>query len=152
MNVREEVDHRLRGRIKIVAEHEVTKEKRVICEQNLVVNGTYSQLSRLLSGDLVDNTITKLDFGTDGTAPTIYEVALQGPLGIWLTVSDTYPSITTVTFGATWASDQVNTNSIREVGLFTEDNTLCTRAVFQEMKKSEGWTWTISWTLYYTLP
>jgi len=151
MNVNERVSP-LSGRIEIMAVHEVTKEKKVVCKQNLVVNGAYSQLARLLSGDIVNNAITKLDFGTDGDAPTIYEVSLQAPLGIWLSVTDSYPSITSATFSATWASAVVNTNGIKEVGLFCEDNTLCSRAVFQEMKKSAGWTWTINWSLYYTLP
>lgn len=141
----------LTGQVKITQIHINSGEKRIV-KSNLIVDGAYEQLPRLLSGDLLNNEITKIAFGTDGTAPAVGNTTvthLAPP--VWLAVAPTYPTVYTAKFTATWASGVTNAQGIKEIGLFCADNVMSARTVFQEMKKSTGWEWLIEWSLVYAV-
>jgi len=141
----------LRGAVTITQRHVESGEKKIV-QSNLIVDGAYEQLPRLLSGDLVNNEITKLAFGSDDTAPTVNDTTITHLIpAVWLSVVPSYPSIYAVKFSATWPAAVNNIQTIQELGLFCADNTMVARTVFQEMKKSAGWEWVIEWTLIYAV-
>lgn len=142
----------LHGCLVITARNVQTgKRELVVHSPNLVVDKAYEQLASLLGGDLANNHVTKLAFGSNGTAAASTDTGLtQLAPQVWLAVTATYPSAKSVLFTTTWAASVQNTITIREVGLFCTDNTLVARKAFQDIKKSTDWEWTIEWLLRYT--
>lgn len=151
METRDKLVKSLTGLITISQRNEKTGEVKIV-QSNLVVDGLYEQLTKLLSGDLVTNHISKISFGSNGTTPAVTDVnvtALAPP--VWINVTATYPTVTTVRFSASWAANQTHSDTIREIGLFCANNVLAARSVFQGMHKSVGWLWTIQWDLVYSV-
>ena len=145
------VSSSLQGIVRIVATNE-QGEKKLLHQSNLVVNSTYAQLAYLLSGDLTNREISKLAFGTGAIAAAVTDTTIThlSPQ-VWLALTVSYPTITQVSFLGTWESSVTKTDDITEIGLFFANNTLAARTVFQAMRKSAGWTWTILWNLSYTV-
>ena len=150
--VKEMTTARLTGSVKITCVNEKTGEVKIVENHNLVVNNTYEQLAKLLG--LVDGfvtPITNIAFGIGGaTAPAVTDTSITGVVtSIAATV--TYPVAYTVVYTASWGSAASSAADINEVGLLFQDNSLAARQVFSIMRKSTGWTWTIVWTLAYSV-
>jgi hypothetical protein len=94
-------------------------------ERNLIVNGGYNALARLLGGDVANRSIDRIAFGDNGTAPAEGNTGLTNP--IYKEVTPSYPSTGEVAFA--WELDYAEGNgkNIREFGLFTVGTVLFSR-------------------------
>lgn len=95
---------------------------------NLVVDLSKQQLARLIGGDVTNRSITKIGFGTSGTAPAAGNTSLTdayvNALG-----APTYPATNSVSFPFTLGTTEANGKSIFEFGLFTTGDVLFARKV-----------------------
>lgn len=140
----------LHGRVKIIRRNDATGEV-IVSGGNLVVNNLYSQLAYLLANDASARAITKAEFGSSKTAAAVTDTHVTHLTPVaYIAMAATYGSYS-VTFTGSWASAASSASDIGEVGLLFADNSLAARYTFDYMKKSAGWTWTIEWTLYYTV-
>lgn len=141
----------LRGEVEIVATR--GEERVVLVHENLVVNNLYTQLAYLLGQDVSSRNIDRIAFGT-GTAAAVATNTTITHLSpaVWLTATVTYPTSYSVRFTASWSAAESNTANITEAGLYFAGSTgLAARVVYGPMRKSVGWTWTIQWTLAYSV-
>lgn len=149
MNARDVVDKTLSGELRINMVHSETGEAKLV-KSNLIVNSAYTQLTYLLSGALTNRQVSQIGFGVSPVSPAVTDLSLTGTV-VWLPVVATYPTVYSVKFEAAWAASAQNATGLFEAGLLSADNTLIARTVFQEMKKSVGWKWSIEWTLSYSV-
>lgn len=97
-------------------------------EQNLIVSAGKQALSKLIGGGDpgYDKKVTKISFGTDGTAPSSGDTAITSPYTKAIG-SVTYPDATSVQFEWSLATTEANGKAIQEFGLLCIDNTLFAR-------------------------
>ena len=115
-------------------------------EKNLVVTAGKTAMSRLLGGNTTGRSVTKIGFGTDGTAAAAGDTALTDSL-VKTVDSVTYPDATSVLFTWSLATSEANGKAIQEFGLLCTNNDLFarrTRAVINKTSdlRLEG-TWKI---------
>jgi hypothetical protein len=116
-------------------------------EHNLIVNGAFFQMARLVGGDVTQRSIAKIGFGTGGTDPAVTDTQLTN--GYLRAVSGhTYPEDGQVQISWTLPTSEGNGMKILEFGLFTQDGTLFARktrteAIPKEVDISLEGTWTI---------
>ena len=151
MKTKDGVKKGLTGLVEIVCRNDETGEQKVVASNNLVVNGAYEELAKLL-GDLSDSSIYKMIFGTGGAvAPTVTDTTVTAIANAPILVTGVFIDPYTLKFTAEWGSAETNALGINEVGMFFQNNVMAARYVFGEMEKSAGWTWTINWTFSYTI-
>ncbi len=116
--------------------------------ENLIVSAGKSALALLIGGGDpgYDKRVTKISFGTDGTAPSAGDTGITSPFTKAIG-SVTYPDSTSVVFNWSLATTEANGKAIQEFGLLCIDNTLFarrTRAVINKTSdlRLEG-TWKI---------
>lgn len=97
-------------------------------EKNLIVDGSKQLLSRLLGGTVANNSVTKIGFGTSGTAPAAGNAALTNPT-VKALDSITYPDASKVSFNFSLGSAEANGKAIMEFGLFSAGDVLFARRV-----------------------
>jgi hypothetical protein len=97
-------------------------------DKNLVVDASKQQLARLIGGDVTNRSITKIGFGTSGTAPAAGNTTLTGAF-VKALGTVTYPVAGTVQFAFTLGTSEGNGLSIMEFGLFTAGDVLFARKV-----------------------
>ena len=104
-------------------------------ETNLIVNTGKQALSTLLASATAGKRVTKIGFGTDGTAPAIGNTSLTSPF-----VKDldgfTYPDSTAVVFSWSLATSEANGKAIQEFGLICFDNSLFARRTRSVINKT----------------
>lgn len=151
MNTKDAIYKGLRGEVEIVCKNTKTGEEVREVSNNLVVQGAYSELAKLL-GNLSDSNIYKMIFGTGGAvAPTASDATVTAIANAPLIVTSEFIDAYTLKFTGVWADTEVNVQSINELGLFFENNVMAARYVFGAMQKSVDWTWTINWTFSYVI-
>lgn len=97
-------------------------------ERNMIVTtGKEAQALLIGGGDPgYDKRVTKISFGTDGTAPSAGDTAITSPFTKSIG-SVTYPDATSVVFEWSLATTEANGKAIQEFGLLCIDNTLFAR-------------------------
>lgn len=118
-------------------------------EDNLVVDASKLPLSRLVGGQVANNSITTIGVGTNGASPVVGNTALTGQVTKALD-SVTFPSSSSVQFNFTIGANDANGVSIMEFGLLTAGGTLFARKVrASALNKSADISFTGSWTLTF---
>lgn len=117
-------------------------------DENLVVDASKQQLARLIGGDVTNRSITKIGFGTSGTAPAAGNTTLTGAY-VKALGSITYPTTNSVQFAFTLGTSEANGLSIMEFGLFTAGDILFARktragAIVKDSDLSISGTWRIN--------
>lgn len=116
---------------------------------NRVPNSGRNYLRDLLSGDLLSG-ITDFVFGTDGTATTNADVAL-GAQVFRSAVTLVTKTALTLTLQYFLPSTAVNGETIREAGLFTDEDTLVARYVLPTpIVKTSAIAVTFTWAITFT--
>lgn len=104
-------------------------------ENNLVVVGGRTAISKLLGGDVGGNSVTEIGFG-DGTSPVnILDSEIQNVFKKAI-ISATYPSAGVVDINWTLEEDEAEGMSITEFGLFVENGSLFARKVREVIEKT----------------
>lgn len=134
-----------------VLRYDVYRSGRLIeqcCEQNLIVAGSKGLLAGLLGGAVSNKSVTKIGFGTNGTAPVSGNTALTGAF-LKAVGAPTYPA-GAVTFPFTLDAGEANGLAIIEFGLLTADNTLFSRRVrATAINKAADISFIGSWTINF---
>lgn len=117
-------------------------------EQNLIVDGWKQVHSRLLGGDITGNSVTKIGFGTNGSAPVAGNTVLTGVFSKTVDAVS-YPASNLVRFNFSLSSVENNGMGIMEFGLLTTGGTLYARkvrgsALAKTVDISISGTWTIT--------
>lgn len=122
--------HSLRGvfRLRVYKNGSLIQE---YADNNLIVNAAKVSLANLLSGDGGSKIVTKIGFGTSGTAPASSDTALTNPY-IKAVVGHSYPAIGQVEFSWNLLTSEANGLQIKEFGLISDDGTLFARKVRTE--------------------
>lgn len=118
-----------------------------IQQDNLIVNVGKQGLARLLGAADTDKRVSKIGFGTDGTTAAgsntsltnVYSKAVNGV---------TY-SGTSAVFSYSLELNENNGVSIREFGLFTDDDTLFSRITRNAINKTSDIRLTGTWTITF---
>lgn len=115
---------------------------------NLVVDLSKQQLARLIGGDVANRSITKIGFGTSGTAPAAGNTTLAGAY-VKALGSVSYPTTNSVEFAFTLGTTEANGMSIMEFGLFTAGDVLFARktragAIVKDSDLAIAGTWRIN--------
>lgn len=115
---------------------------------NLVVDLSKQQLARLIGGDVTNRSLTKIGFGTSGTAPAAGNTSLTDAY-VKALGAVTYPATNSVQFAFTLGTSEANGKSIQEFGLFTADDVLFARktragAIVKDSDLSLSGTWRIN--------
>lgn len=103
-------------------------------ERNLIVNGGYNAVARLLGGDVTGRSINRIAFGDNGTAPAEDNTSLTNP--VFKTVAPSYPSTGEVAFAWELDYSEANGKNIREFGLFCVNNTMFSRKARSVIQKT----------------
>jgi hypothetical protein len=115
--------------VKGIFELKVIKNGKVIeyiREENLIVDGARVQMAHLIGGDGANRQITKIAFGTNGTAPTVNDTAITDAYEKAFS-GHTYPEAGQVQFAWNLATSEDNGQAILEFGLLCADGTLFAR-------------------------
>lgn len=116
------------------------------CETNLIVTGAKNMLAGLLGGAVTNKSVTKIGFGTSGTAPVAGNTALTGAY-LKAVGAPTYPA-NAVTFPFTLDAGEANGLAIIEFGLLTANNTLFSRRTRSvAINKAADISFVGSWTI-----
>ena len=100
-------------------------------DHNLVVNGAFFQMARLLAGNVTGRSIAKIGFGTGGDDPAVTDTALTGQYLRNITGCE-YPANGEVQFNWLLPVNEGNGMHIIEFGLFSADGTLFARKTREE--------------------
>jgi hypothetical protein len=105
-----------------------------VTQDNLIVNVGRQSLSRLLGDALTAKRVTQIGFGTAATPVAGSQTSLEGA---FLKALDgvSYAG-TTASFPFTLAESENNGVTIREFGLFSNDNTMFSRIVRNPISKT----------------
>jgi hypothetical protein len=95
-------------------------------DHNLIVNGARNQMARLIAGDFTNRHITKISFGTSGTAPTVNDTAITNAFTKNVAGHE-YPAMGQVRINWNLLTTEDNGQAILEFGLICADNTLFSR-------------------------
>lgn len=117
-------------------------------DSNLIMNVAKDALARLIGGDGSGKTITKIGFGTNGTAPTPDDTALTNAY-IKPITSRSYPQTGHVTFTWRLETTEANGKQIREFGLLCSDNTLFARKTRGAIEKADDISLEGTWTIIF---
>lgn len=97
-------------------------------DDNLIVNRGRTNVSRLVGGDVTGLSVTKIGFGTNGTAAAPGNTALVAPYVKNLD-GKTYPDDYSVLFNFSLGANEANGLQIQEFGLLTSSGLLHARKV-----------------------
>jgi len=95
---------------------------------NLIVDIGLNQISKLLAGDVVGRSITKIAFGTDGTLPVPNDTFITDVFSKDL-VNFEFPDLSKIQFNWELLDSENNGMAIREFGLLTQDGLLFARII-----------------------
>lgn len=117
-------------------------------DNNLVVNGGRTAVTNLLGAATPGKQLTKISFGTNGTAPAGGDTAITGAF-TKLLGAVSYPTISSVKFDWTLGAAEGNGIGIREVGLLCSDDTLFARKTREVINKNSDIILNGSWTISF---
>jgi hypothetical protein len=117
-------------------------------DNNLVVNGGRAAVTNLLGSGTSGKQLTKISFGTNGTAPAGSDTAITEAFTKSLGAV-TYPTISSVSFAWTLGASEGNGLGIREVGILCTDNTLFARKTRALIDKNSDIILNGSWTISF---
>jgi len=120
----------------------------IYTDNNLVVNGGRTAVTNLLGAGSATKQLTKISFGTNGTAPVGTDTAITGAFTKSLGAV-TYPTISSVSFAWTLGAAEGNGLGIREVGILCTDNTLFARKTRALIDKNSDIILNGSWTISF---
>lgn len=117
-------------------------------DDNLVVDNYKITHARMLGGDTVNRSVTKISVGTNGTAPVAGNTVITAPFTKALS-SVVYPASNQVRFSFSIGTGEANGMAIMEFGLLTAGDLLYARktrsaALNKESDISLTGTWTIT--------
>lgn len=120
----------------------------VFDEENLIVDNSKQIHAMLLGGNVANNSVTKISFGTNGTAPVGGNTAITNPYTKNLD-SVSYPATNQVCFNFSLGATEDNGVAILEFGLITGAGTLYARktratALNKDTDISFNGSWTIN--------
>lgn len=121
----------------------------VIEEKNLIVDLSKQIHAQLLGGNVANQSVTKIGFGTSTTAPAAGNTSLTGQ---YLKAIDgvTYPLTNQVSFQFSLGTSENNGVSIGEFGLFTAGNVLYARKTrTTAIPKASDLSFTGSWIISF---
>ena len=145
----------LKGQVTITARNVKTGETQVILDEsdNLVVNKFYERVAHIGGGDGT-NPITKMRFGTSGTAAALTDTTITNYDEVVISDTDTdtaYQVIFTAMLPFGTIGDPFNSKTFREVGLIFSGGQLAARKVYGSgIPKTVDFEWEVAWRLYYT--
>jgi hypothetical protein len=96
-------------------------------EHNLIVNNARLLMAHFIAGDSEDH-ITKIAFGTNGTAPALADSVITAPF-VKEIDGHSFPETGQVQFDWSLETTEANGKAILEFGLVTEGGTLFSRRV-----------------------
>ncbi len=105
-------------------------------KENLIIDLGKNAQARLLGGDVTNRSITKIGFGTNGTAATLADTALTGSF-VKAVSSVSYPENNTVQFNWQLNKPEAVGLAIREIGLITNGNVLFSRLTRDVFNKTD---------------
>jgi hypothetical protein len=105
-----------------------------IIQDNLIVNVGRQSLARLLGEALTGKRVTQIGFGTAATPVAGTQTALENPF--FKVLDGVSYAGTTVSFPYTLDESENNGVTIREFGLFSNDNTMFSRIVRNPIAKT----------------
>lgn len=98
----------------------------VVDDRNLLVDNSKTILAHLIAGDTTNRIVTKIGFGTNGTAPVGGDTALTD-LYSRAIGTITYPTSASVQFAWQLDTSEANGLAIMEFGLVTANDALFSR-------------------------
>ena len=117
-------------------------------EKNQIVNLARTSLTKLIAGEGSGFQLTKIGFGTSSTSATAADTSLTGAyvkaLGSFL-----YLAFNVVQFNWTLENDEANGMTIREMGLFSNNNTLFARRTREAVNKTSDLRIEGSWKIFF---
>lgn len=117
-------------------------------DNNLVVNNGRETVTKLLGAGTTTKKLSKIAFGTNGTAPAGSDSAITGAFTKSLgTVS--YPTISSVKFDWTLGASEGNGINIVEFGILSSDDTLFARKVRALIIKNSDIILNGNWTISF---
>ena len=96
-------------------------------DNNLVVDVSKQQLAHLVGGDVTSRSITKIGFGTGGTAPVVGNTGLTAGFYSKALGTVSYPATNAVQFAFSLGTTEANGLAIIEFGLFCANDVLFAR-------------------------
>lgn len=115
--------------------------------ENLIVNGARNQATRLFAGQGENRTISKIAFGTNGTAPDVSDTEITSAYMKSVTGFD-FPDMGQIQTNWELGTNENNGMAIMEFGLLSDDGTLLCRRVREKPINKESdisieghWTW-----------
>jgi hypothetical protein len=102
-------------------------------EHNLIVNIGRTQMAHLLAGDVANRHVTKISFGTNGTAPALADTQITSAFTKNL-LGHEYPATGQVKFLWNLTTAEANGKAILEFGLVCQDGTLFSRRIRESGK------------------
>jgi hypothetical protein len=102
-------------------------------EQNLIVTVGRTQMAYLLGGDVSKNHVSKISFGTSGTAPALTDTQITGAFTKALS-GTSWPAAGQVKFSWNLATTEANGKAILEFGLICDDSVLFSRRIRESGK------------------
>jgi hypothetical protein len=100
----------------------------IVDEPNLIVTASTTIHANLLGGNVTNNSVTQISYGTNGTAPVVGNTTITAPFTKALD-GVTYPAANQVAFAFSLATTEDNGVAIMEFGLLTAAGTLYARKV-----------------------
>jgi hypothetical protein len=142
----------VRGALRVVSRNVKTAEQEVVVEDhNVVVNGSKTQLARLLGAGDATRYIKWIQLGSGITPETVTDTSLEQPITPMKVVAYAYPDASPTSFRVTFTAyleeDEANGFPISEAGLVCADNKLFSRKTFATHTKDNEHIFEFTWTL-----
>ena len=115
---------------------------------NLVVDTGKQNLARIIGSEQTNRHITKIGFGTNGTATAGSDNALTGAF-VKSVGTVSYPETTSVQFAWSLGLSEGNGLAIREFGLITAGDILFSRIAREVITKTADFTLSGTWKITF---
>lgn len=118
-------------------------------EKNLIVIGSQQTHAKLLGGDVANQCVTQIGFGTNGAAPAFSNTSLTSPYAKNIDAVS-YPTSNQVQFAFSLGLGEANGMGIAEFGLLTAGGALYARKVRAlPLNKGDDITLAGTWTVSF---
>ncbi|MCD9228932.1 hypothetical protein ACPPTR_10490 [Ralstonia pseudosolanacearum] len=118
-------------------------------EKNLIVVGSQQTHAKLLGGDVASQSVTRIGFGTNGTAPAFSNSSLTGAYTKAVDAVS-YPAANQAQFALSLGTGEANGMAISEFGLITAGGTLYARKTRSTpLNKGDDITLAGTWTVSF---
>ena len=117
-------------------------------EKNQIVNLARTSLTKLIAGDGSGFQLTKIGFGTSGTAATATDTALTSAF-VKALGSHSYLAFNIVQFNWTLENDEANGIAIQEMGIISINDTLFARRTRAAINKTSDLRIEGNWKIFF---